>query len=84
MSYEVRFAPAAADDLNQLVEFLAENDVNASARARLAISEALKLLSLFPLVVAKRPQTSRFCSDWSSALDTMCTSHCLRSKTRLW
>lgn len=60
MSYEVRFAPAAADDLNRLVEFLAENDVSASARARLAISEALKLLSLFPFSCRKASAENPF------------------------
>ncbi len=60
MSYEVRFAPAAADDLNRLVEFLAENDVNASARARLAIGEALKLLSLFPFSCRKASAENPF------------------------
>ena len=60
MSYEVRFAPAAADDLNRLVDFLAENDVNASARARLAIGEALKLLSLFPFSCRKASAENPF------------------------
>jgi plasmid stabilization system protein ParE len=53
MSYEVRLAPAAADDLQRLIEFLADNDVNAAGRARVAIAEALKFLSLFPFSCRK-------------------------------
>ena len=53
MSYEVRFAPAAADALQRLVEFLASNDVIAAVRARSAIGEALKFLSLFPFSCRK-------------------------------
>ena len=53
MSYEVRLAPAAADDMQRLIEFLADNDVNAAGRARVAIAEALKFLSLFPFSCRK-------------------------------
>lgn len=53
MSYEVRLAPAAADDLQRLVEFLADNDVRAAERARFTIGEALKFLSLFPFSCRK-------------------------------
>lgn len=53
MSYEVRLARAAADDMQRLIEFLADNDVNAAGRARVAIAEALKFLSLFPFSCRK-------------------------------
>lgn len=60
MSYDVRFAPAAADDLQRLVEFLADNDLKAAERARLAIGEALKLLSLFPFSCRKASAENAF------------------------
>ncbi len=60
MSYEVRFAFAAADDLQRLVEFLADNDLKAAERARLAIGEALKLLSLFPFSCRKASAENPF------------------------
>ena len=60
MSYEVRLAPAAADDLQRLVEFLADNDLKAAERARLAIGEALKLLSLFPFSCRKASAENPF------------------------
>ena len=60
MSYEVRLAHAAADDLQRLVEFLAENDLKAAERARLSIGEALKLLSLFPFSCRKASAENPF------------------------
>ena len=60
MSYAVRLAPAAADDLQRLVEFLADNDLKAAERARLAIGEALKLLSLFPFSCRKASAENPF------------------------
>lgn len=60
MSYDVRFALAAADDLQRLVEFLAANDLKAAERARLAIGEALKLLSLFPFSCRKASAENPF------------------------
>ena len=60
MSFEVRLAPAAADDLQRLVEFLANNDINAAVRARSAIGDALKFLSLFPFSCRKAFAKSPF------------------------
>ena len=60
MSFEVRLAPAAADDLQRLVEFLANNDFNAAVRARSAIGDALKFLSLFPFSCRKASAESPF------------------------
>ena len=41
MSFEVRLAAASADDLQRLVEFLTNNDINAAVRDRKAVGEAL-------------------------------------------
>ena len=60
MSFDVRLAPAAADDLQRLVEFLANNDVNAAVRARSTIGEALEFLSLFPFSCRKASAENRF------------------------
>ena len=60
MSFDVRLAPAAADDLQRLVEFLANNDVNAAVRARSTIGEALKFLSLFPFSCRKASAANPF------------------------
>ena len=60
MSCGVRLAPAAADDLQRLIEFLAANDVNAAERARFAIGEALKFLSLFPFSCRKASAENPF------------------------
>lgn len=60
MSFEVRLAPAAADDLQGLIEFLADNDLNAAVRARSAIGEALKFLSLFPFSCRKASAENPF------------------------
>ena len=60
MSYAVRLASAAADDLQQLIELLADNDVNAAERARFTIGEALKFLSLFPFSCRKASAENPF------------------------
>ena len=60
MSYAVRLASAAADDLQRLIEFLAENDANAAERARFAIGEALKFFSLFPFSCRKASAENPF------------------------
>ena len=48
MSYRVRFAPRAADDLQRLFDFLADEDMLAAERARAAIAQAIELLRSFP------------------------------------
>lgn len=41
MSYQVRFAPAAAEDLQRLFDFLAEQDLAAAERARAVVGQAI-------------------------------------------
>lgn len=53
MSYQVRFAPRAADDLQRLFDFLAEQDLPAAERARAAIAQAISLLQSFPFTCRK-------------------------------
>lgn len=53
MSYRVRFAPRAADDLQRLFDFLAEQDLPAAERARAAIAQAISLLQSFPFACRK-------------------------------
>ena len=53
MSYRVRFAPRAADDMQRLFDFLAEADLPAAERARAAISQAISLLQSFPFACRK-------------------------------
>ena len=53
MSYAVRFTPAAARDLQRLVEFLAERDAKAARRARAAIAKGIEFLRVFPFSCRK-------------------------------
>lgn len=53
MSYQVRFAPRAADDLQRLFDLLAEQDLPAAERARAAIAQAISLLQSFPFACRK-------------------------------
>lgn len=53
MSYQVRFAPRAADDLQRLFDFLAEQDLPAAERTRAAIAQAISLLQSFPFACRK-------------------------------
>ena len=53
MSYRVRFAPRAADDLQRLFDFLADEDMLAAERARAAIAQAIELLRSFPFACRK-------------------------------
>ncbi len=53
MSYQVRFAPRAADDLQRLFDFLAMHDVAAAERARQAIDKAIEFLQTFPFACRK-------------------------------
>lgn len=46
--WKVRFTPAAAADLEHLIEFLRERDERAAERARLKILKAIEMLELFP------------------------------------
>lgn len=53
MSYQVRLAPAAAEDLQRLFAFLAEQDFSAAERARHAIEKAFTFLQDFPFACRK-------------------------------
>lgn len=53
MSYQLRLAPQAADDLQRLFDFLAQHDVQAAERARLAIEKAFGFLQSFPFACRK-------------------------------
>jgi len=53
VSYTVRFAPAAAKDLQRLFDFLAERDAKSARRARSAIAKGLEFLRTFPFSCRK-------------------------------
>jgi plasmid stabilization system protein ParE len=53
VSYRVRFAPRAADDLQRLFDFLADEDLHAAERARVVIAQAIELLGSFPFACRK-------------------------------
>lgn len=53
MKYTVRFAPAAAKDMQRLFDFLADRDVKAARRARAAIAKGLEFLRSFPFSCRK-------------------------------
>ncbi len=60
MSYQVRFASAAADDLQRLFEFLADQDLSAGERAREVISKAIAMLQNFPFSCRKATPENPF------------------------
>ena len=60
MSYQVRFASAAADDLQRLFDFLAEQDVNAAKQALDAIRKAMGMLQNFPFSCRKAAPDNPF------------------------
>ena len=60
MSYQVRFASAAADNLQRLFEFLAEQDLSAAERAREAIGNAITMLQNFPFSCRKATPENPF------------------------
>ncbi|MHB8211849.1 MAG: type II toxin-antitoxin system RelE/ParE family toxin [Acidithiobacillus sp.] len=53
MSYRVRLTPRAADDLQRLFDFLADQDVSAAERAKAAIEKAFDFLRDFPFACRK-------------------------------
>jgi plasmid stabilization system protein ParE len=53
LTYQVRFAAAARDDLRRLYAFQLERDIELAARAMLAIEKALSLLRDFPFTCRK-------------------------------
>ncbi|BBP03781.1 plasmid stabilization protein [Sulfuriferula plumbiphila] len=60
MRYQVRFASAAADDLQRLFDFLAEQDLAAAERARAVISQAIEVLQIFPFSCRKASPENPF------------------------
>ena len=60
MSYQVRFAPAAAEDLQRLFDFLAEQDLPAAERARAVIGQAIEVLQTFPFSCRKASPENPF------------------------
>lgn len=60
MSYHVRFAPAAAEDLQRLFDFLAEQDLDAAERARAVIGQAIGVLQTFPFSCRKASPDNPF------------------------
>ena len=53
MSYRVRLAPRAADDLQRLFDFLAETDLAAAEHVREAIAKGFSFLQDFPFACRK-------------------------------
>jgi len=53
VSYRVRLAPRAADDLQRLFDFLAEHNLTTAEHARDAIAKALEFLRDFPFACRK-------------------------------
>lgn len=53
VNYTVRFAPAAARDLQRLFDFLAERDAKAARRPRSAIAKGIEFLRTFPFSCRK-------------------------------
>ena len=53
MSYRLRLAARAADDLQRLFDYLAEHDLEAAERAREAIEKAFSFLEALPFACRK-------------------------------
>lgn len=53
MSYRVRLSPAAQDDIERLLDFLAAADYPAALRARAAIERGYALLEAMPFACRK-------------------------------
>lgn len=60
MGYRVRFAPAAAEDLQRLFDFLADQDLDAAERARVVIGQAIGALQTFPFSCRKASPENPF------------------------
>lgn len=60
MNYQVRFTPAAAEDLQRLFEFLALQDLNVAGRARVIIGQAIEVLQTFPFSCRKASPENPF------------------------
>lgn len=60
MGYQVRFAPAAAEDLQRLFDFLADQDLDAAERARVVIAQGIGVLQTFPFSCRKASPENPF------------------------
>ena len=60
MSYQVRFSPAAAEDLQRLFDFLVEQDLAAAERGRAVIGQAIEVLQTFPFSCRKASPENPF------------------------
>lgn len=60
MSYQLRVSRAAQEDLERLFEFLAEEDLNAAIRARVAIERAYEFVELMPFGCRKIDDSNPF------------------------
>lgn len=60
MSYRVRYAPSAAEDLQRLFDFLADQDIGAAERARAAIGQSISLPESFPFSCRKASPENPF------------------------
>lgn len=60
MDYQVRFASAAAEDLQRLFDFLVERNLDAAERARTVIAQAIGVLQAFPFSCRKASPQNPF------------------------
>jgi len=60
MSYRLRITAAAQQDLEQLFEFLAANDLEAAVRARAAIEKAWEFAAVMPFGCRKANDSNPF------------------------
>lgn len=60
MSYRIRFAPEAREDLNRLYDFLLERDVDVADRAFDAIAKAVDFLRNSPFSCRKAEAANPF------------------------
>jgi len=60
VGYQVRFAPAAAEDLQRLFDFLADQDLDAAERARVVIAQGIGVLQTFPFSCRKASPENPF------------------------
>ena len=60
MSYQLRVSTAAQEDLEQLFEFLAANDLSSAAHARDVIEKAYEFAEIMPFACRKADESNPF------------------------
>lgn len=60
MSFRLRVTAAAQEDLEQLFEFLAANDLPSAIRAREAIAKAYEFAEMMPFACRKADESNPF------------------------